>query len=292
MNTTQKLFSAGLLAISINLALAPMSYANTSDWNPISSERLIKLPTNVMERAINHDFLQSPLANKLQAADTRLTVTQTDLAGLKQSISQSEGEDKIELRHQFLEQKSSYIDQMEQRQTLRRNELQTRLALYRGLMRDMKKDKRRAKDPVSADLVAQQHAARTRMESMANKVDESLFEMVSEEQSKYATEYGNNLQKIKELQMAIREHEMHRGMEDGIEGMTREAYIQNLMNNAEADMALLGQEDEMLGYMARLIAMDAQALQIEVTYGALDDEAYGEKVVAAKPANMVDFFIN
>lgn len=291
MLNTKKILSVGLLALSVNMAFAPITQA-ANDWNPISSERLIKLPTNIMERAINHDFKQSPLAGKLEAVDTRLGTVQSDMANLKQSISESEGEQKVELRHQFLEQKSAYIDQMEARQNLRREELQTRVSLYRGLMRDMQKDKRRAQDPVSAELVMQQKAARSRMESMASKVDESLFEMASQEQSKYGQEYGHNMQKIKELQLAIQEHEMHRGMNGGDEDMTRESYIRGLMADAEADLSLLNQEDEMLGYMARLVSMDAQALQIEVTYGSLDAEGYEAEVAAAKPANMVDLFIN
>jgi hypothetical protein len=291
MGTYKKLLTAGVLALSVNFSFVPMSHAS-NDWNPISSERLIKLPTNVMERAINHDFNQSHLASKLQSADSQLNVTQMDLAQLQGAIAQAQGEEKVELRHQYLEQKSSYIDQMEVRQTLRRDELKTRLNVYQGLLKNLQKDKRRAQDPVSLELIEQQDAARKRMESIASQVDDSLFDVASQEQSKYAKEYDQNLQKMKKLQLAIQQHEMSRDLGNGDGEMTRESYIRSLMADAEADLALLNQEDEMLGYMARLVAMDAQALQIEITYGSMDSDAYTSEVAATKPANMVDFFIN
>jgi hypothetical protein len=284
------MFKASVMAISISCAFVPSVFASNSDWQPISSERLIKLPTNVMERALEHDFQNSLLASKIKDVDTRLGITQGDMTNIKQSIKQAEGEQKVELRHQFLEQKSSYIDHMEARQGLRRDELKTRMSIYQGLLGDMKKDQRRAQDPVSAEVREKQRAARARMENVAEKVDSSLFEMAAEEQSQYAQEYGNNLQKIKQLQLAIRQHSMHRNVNDGAEQLTREAYIRQLLSDAEADLALLNQEDEMLSYMARLVAMDAQSLQIELTYGSLGGGSENQQIAATKPANMVDFF--
>ena len=126
---------------------------------------------------------------------------------------------------------------------------------------------------------------------MAEQVDETLFEMALEPQSNYAEEYDSNLQKIKQLQVAIRQHAIHRNQFDADEQLTRESYIRELLADAEADLALLNQEDEMLGYMSRLVAMDAQALQIELTYGSIDGADKYTEVAAAKPANMVDFFM-
>jgi len=280
------------LAFSIGAVFVPTVNASNTDWQPISSERLIKLPANVVERALEHDFRKSHLAIKIKEVDTRLGITQSDMANLQQSIKQAEDDAKVELRHQFLEQKSSYIDQMEAKHGLRRSELKTRSSIFRGLLAKMQEDRQRAQDPVSNALRQKQGAARERMQSTIASVDESLFELASQEQSQYAQEYGSNLQKIKQLQLSIRQHTLHRSQHDEGESLTREAYIRQLLSDSEADLALLNQEDEMLGYMARLVAMDAQALQIELTYGGMDMDYISPEIASTKPVNMVDFFTN
>lgn len=279
----------------LSLSALMLSLATTSvmaaDWQPISSERLIKLPANIMERALEHDFQSSALASKIKHVDQRLEANQTDLATLQQAIKQVQGDEQVELRHQFLEQKSAYIDEMETRQTFRRDELKTRISVYQNLLNELQADARRAQEPVSNAVREQQKAARQRMESMAGRVDETLFEMALAPQSNYAQEYDANFQKIKQLQLAISQHALSRNQFDADEQLTRESYIRELLANAEADFSLLNQEDEMLGYMARLVAMDAQALQIELTYGGMDGADKQANIAAAKPANMVDFFV-
>jgi len=291
MKTLKPLFAASLLSLSMGVLTVPNVMAANTDWQPISSERLIKLPTNVMERALEHDFQNSALASKLKNVDERLGATQTDMASLQQAIKTALGDEQVELRHQFLEQKSSYIDEMESRQTLRRDELKTRMSVYQNLLGGLQSDARSAQDPVSKAVRQKQQAARQRMESITEQVDETLFEMALEPQSQYAQEYDANFQKIKQLQLAIRQHTLHRNQYDTDEQLTREAYIQELLANAEGDLALLNQEDEMLGYMARLVAMDAQSLQIELTYGSIDGADKYAEIAAAKPANMVEFFM-
>ena len=279
-----------ITGLATGVALMPSAYAASTDWKPMSAEKLIKMHTNVMQRALEHDFSRSPLASELQSVDSRLGDTQSDLANLKGAIAKAEGEQKVELRHQLLEQKSAYIDTMQERQALKENELGTRLELYRGLLADMQQDARRANDPVSNEVRKAQASARERMQSVMGQVDKSLFEMSSYEQSKYAQEYEQNLSKLKQLQQAIASHAMQRALYDGEEQLTRESFVRQLMADVEADLALLQQEDEMLGYMARLVAMDAEAFQIELTYGAMPETQ--QAAHASKPANMVGFFVN
>jgi hypothetical protein len=290
MKTSKTAFNRYILSSALLLAVKSFSVL-ANDWQPISSERLIKLPANVMERALEHDFQNSALASKIKHVDQRLLTNQTDLASLQSAIKQAQGDQLVELRHQFLEQKSTYIDQVAARQAFRRDELKTRIEVYQNLLGELQADARRAQEPVSNAVREQQNAARLRMQTVAARVDESLFETALEPQSRYAREYDANLQKIKQLQLAIGQHALNRNHFDAEEQLTRESFIRELLANAEADLALISQEDEMLGYMARLVAMDAHALQIELTYGSLDGADQSESIAAAKPANMVDFFI-
>ena len=66
-------------------------------------------------------------------------------------------------------------------------------------------------------------------------------------ESKYAEQYGDNLARISELQAAINAHPANQAPIVGGETVTRETFVRHLISQAEAGLALLDQEEEMLG---------------------------------------------
>ena len=133
-------------------------------------------------------------------------------------------------------------------------------------------------------------AARQRMQRVTGKVDEMFYPAIGGETSRYNQEYAQNVNQIKALQRAIRSHTAHESaIIDGTE-VSREDFIRDLLTQAEAEHALIDQESEMLGFMARLVALDAQALQMQIAYG--EEFEAGGILETGKPASMVDLFIN
>ena len=238
-------------------------------WNPVSSEKLIRLPGNYLERAMERSFATSPLGTELGRINDRLHGQAGTLRELQSAIRETD-EPGVDLQHQFLEAKSQYLDAMEAQQGLRRSALEKRLDVYRDAAERLRRNARAARDPVARELVERQQAARARMEANAQRVDETLALIARDDEGGYAEDYQRNLVEIERLKAAIDEHEMQQGPRVDGETVTREAYLRHLIVLAEAELGLLVQEEAILGYMARLVALDARALETEITLSVAD----------------------
>ena len=243
-------------------------------WNPVSSEKLIRLPGNFLEKAMDRSFAASPLGTELGRVNDRLHGQAATLRELRDAVRATD-DPNVELQHQFLEAKSQYLDAMEVQQGLRRNALEKRLSVYRDAAERLRRDARAARDPVARELVDRQQAARARMEASARRVDETLALIARQDDGGYAEDYQRNLAEIERLKAAIDEHEMQRGPRVDGETVTREAYLRHLIVLAEAELGLLVQEETILGYMARLVALDARALETEITLNVADASGSG-----------------
>ena len=280
---TKVMISTGLLTLAANI------YA-TADWQPMPGEQLIKLPAPIMAKAIDRDFLASPLAAELDNSQENVASIQKGLGDIQTEIKSSTGDDKVELQHQFLEQKSAYLDEMEHRQELKIEAVSTRIEIYNQVLDELKHDRRSATDPVSREVREAQLHARERMQRVTDKVDEMFYPDLGGETSKYNQEYAHNLDKLQSLQRAIQTHDANRAMTIDGDEISREDFVRKLLGDAEAEQALIEQENEMLSYMARLVALDAQALQMAIAYG--DDADVNAQIDTGRPATMVDYFIN
>ena len=108
--------------------------------------------------------------------------------------------------------------------------------------------------------------------------------------SKYQREYGDNLAKVKQLKLAIQQHSANENPVLDGQSLNREQYIRYLLTHVDSELALLDQERLMLGYMAKLVALDAQALEHEIAYVAPNSEAMAIKE-QMRIANTTNMFI-
>ena len=279
------MFLVGTMTVSV-----PSWAAVENDgWNPVVSERLIKLPANYLKKAVDHDFSKSALAAAI--ADNReLTKLKTlTLRDLQSAIEGAEGELRIELRHQFLAEKRAYLELVARTQDLRRRQADTKIKLY-GRMLDKLGAKTAAMTPQRAALVEKQKAAQKRFQSSIGAVDMKLFGKAAMTQSKYSQEYAKNVASIERLVAAIESHPMNRRAEIDGQAVSKQDYLRQIITKAEADVALLDQEETVLGYMAKLIALDAMALSDAVV---ADELAPGAAPVAqgASVNAAIDIFV-
>lgn len=281
-----------LIGIAFCMA-STTALSQTSEWNPIASEKLIQLPAGYIDRYVEQDFRQSSLAKHISSADHTMTNDLDRIRALKQQINTATAEKTTDLRHQLLMAKSDYLDTLEQKQKLDRIALEKKSKLYQGVLQDILKDQRRSKDPVTAELISNQNAARKRMEHSISVVDEILSSQPDIQRSEYSKQYGENLTKIAELKSAIASHVANAA--PSIEGkdVSREEFVRYLLANVESERALLDQEQLMMGYMARLVALDAHALEQQVALGLDGDiHANSEDADSKKLADATDLFID
>jgi len=280
------------LGVSLVAAAAITNSAHAAQrgnpsWTPQSSERLVKLPTNYLKKSLDHDFKQSELGAALQGADENIGLKAKTLRDLKEAVGTSNGEVRGELRHQFLGEKRDYINLMSERNELKRRHLQTKKRVFESML-DRVADQKNV-PPAQQELIERQDAALQRFESSFDRVDMQLFKNGMAADSKYGEKHHENVSAIEKLMARIQGHKMNARPEDDGRPLTHEEELRHMAADVQAELALLEQEESILGYMAKLVALDAMALAEE----SLDAELSDSDMPGAKgPAGAVSFFID
>ena len=179
---------------------------------------------------------------------------------------------------------------MGEQQELRKKTVATKIRLYERLLAKLER-RQAGTTPARADLIAKQDAARARFEQTVAAVDMKMFGSAALAESKYTRDYAKNMAAIESLVQAIKEHPMNHDPEIDGKTVTKEDYLRQLIAENQADLSIVEQEESILGYMAKLVALDAMALSedladdADLAEGILDDD--GEVSISSS----VDFFI-
>ena len=281
-------FATVIGAVLVSLPVMPLS-ASEPGWRPVASERLVKLPAAYLKKAIDKDFagsaLGAALAKNRESGDLK-AATLDDLARAQDS---ADGELRLDLRHQLLGEKQSFIRIMGERQRLERKRTKARLRLLQSLI--VKIDQGDQTRSHGADKIrASQAEARQRFESSLATVDDTLFASGMASDSRYAQAHARNVAAIEQLRRAISAHPMNRASDPALQDMTKREYLEHMVIEAEAGLAVLDQEEQVLGYMAKLVALDAMAFADELE-GADQTVASAGDAKAPILSSAVQFFI-
>ena len=137
-------------------------------WKPNLSEKILLLPPQHLEQAIDQDFSKSLLAQDLIDVDNQLNQQVGEIQKLQEAEGQYIGEESIEIRHQILEGKKSYVELMGDQLDLKRAKLSTKLNYLKRLMRKVKRDGARLADTSGLRELQEQAVSR------ANSIDSAL----------------------------------------------------------------------------------------------------------------------
>ena len=284
-------FAAVLLATAAVMPVAP-TYAATGaeqpTWRPAVSEKLVKLPNTYLKKALDRDFSDSPLAGAIRSMDSEIKLKMQTLADLQSATDQAEGEVLTELRHQFLAQKQEYLDLMKNRQNLRTKHFKTRIKVYQRLLKKMSRE-HSGQSSDKAKLVERQTEARTRFEQSAEAIDMKMFASTIAPESRYSKEYAKNLSAADALLQAISSHPMSAQQSSAGPSVSKPDYVRELLASTEAELSLINQEGEIVGYMAKLVALDAMALAEQI---AENDPDLIEPDKPVGVSSAVDLFIH
>jgi predicted HTH domain antitoxin len=258
---------------ALALVLGPMVFGPASalaktppsdpSWRPEVSERLVKLPASYLKKSLDRDFAKSGLGLAIEGLDDEIGFKSRTLADLDGAIGKADGAVRTELRHQFLAEKRAYLELVSRKHALRRKHVASKKRVLEGLMRRIRRDNTEM-TPVREKLIESQQAARQRFEATVSAVDIKLLATSAAPESRYSREYGKNLTAMETLIRAIDDHPMN--AQPVIDGQTvsKGDYIRQLIADTDAEIALIQQEETILGYMAKLIALDATTLSEQV----------------------------
>ena len=271
------LFLIGVLGI---LVLPGPASAET--WTPRITDRLLKLPGNYLEKAVDKDFSNSPLAAELAKAQEKISLKKGSLEDLQSAIEIADNDASRELEFQFLAEKKRYLKLMREQQEIRKRRATTKVRFYERILRNMYA-KQAGETPAQTSLLDKQRSARERFEGSFRSVDTKLFKSSMTVGSKYSQEYARNMAAVESLVQAIDAHPMNKAPEMHGRPVTQEDYLRQLIGENEAEIALVDQERAILGYMAKLVSLDALALSEDVGGDTIvaDASAEAERAVAA-----------
>jgi hypothetical protein len=276
------------MAAETDVARPDVMIASAPTWSPQSSERLVKLPPRYLKKSLDRDFADSALGTALKQNASKIGHKGNTLADLQTSIERADGELRLELRHQFLAEKRAYLDLMASQIDFNRQQAKTRLKLFERMLDDLAR-KNAADTPATRELIAKQTLARERLQSSLAQVDLKVFETATVPESRYAVKYGQNVQAIEQLLARVSTHGMNQSLTAEGTEMTKAEFIRHMAVEAEAELALADQDDTILGYMAKLVALDAMALSEEAIDAELADSPLPGN---AGPAMAVNFFLS
>ncbi|WP_052379826.1 MULTISPECIES: hypothetical protein [unclassified Pseudoalteromonas] len=258
-------------------------------WQPVASDKLIRLPVNIIEKRVEQDFNMSPMASRVSNIEKEMLNTVNKMKVLGEQLSNAQDEDLIEQRHALLQQKSHYLDLLQESQNLRQRALVTKQDLYLNILDKMTAQNQSNSSSLGYQLRQSQKAARVRMEKMITRVDQHLVNGGYDEASPYATEYATNLDKINQLKNKISQHSANKSPTlNGVE-VTSQEYLRQLLIDVSSEQSLLDQESLLLSYMARLVALDANEMEYQMSYGADEMEVNRQEITS--PSSVADLFL-
>lgn len=257
-------YKKGLVLGSV-ICMSSAQYAVASDWQPIVSDKLLKLPANVISQRIESDFSASPLVTELNRIEQSLTQSAQQIKQLQQLHSQANEQDSLALSIDIVDKKSLYVSLLKQSHELRSTLLTQRQASYENVLQALNAKKEK-QNSVSTHQVQQARlAAKTRASKSQQKVQLLLsqYEQQAKQPQEY-THYQQNLEKIAQLKQAFNDHVMNSRPEvSGVEVSDQE-YVRELLVRLSTERELLEQENTMLSYMTKLVALDAQNLTTQL----------------------------
>ena len=262
--------------------------AQSENWQPVSAESLVELPANLIEKRIQQDFSLSPMANELLNLEQDLAGMSSQIQAVQTLIQTAGNAPMIDERVDLVKLKSSFLDLLQNSQTLRQQQLESKIEVYQNVLDKLYQQHNQAQRSETFELSLSQEKAKARMQMMMDRVDETILQSSLDEQSPYAKEFASNLNKIKQLKDAIASHQANLSATvDGVQVSTQE-YIRQLLMQSSSERSLLDQESLMLSYMAKVVALDAQSLEFEIS----EMQALaGEVKVSTTPANAVALFL-
>jgi hypothetical protein len=207
---------------------------------------------------------------------------------LQKSVDSLEGKAAQDQNFELLQYKSEYLDLLQESHRLNQTALSTKQNLYKNVLDKMRIQSGKVADSDAYQIKQAQLSARKRMEKVVAQVDQSLLHTGIEEVSEYSNEYTKNLDQIEKLKMAISRHQANKSPQLNGVDISSEEYLRQLLMDVSTEQSLLDQESLMLSYMAKLVALDAQALEYDVAYSKSEES--GETLEVSKPSNVTSLF--
>ena len=131
LTSPKKLLSAVIISTTLLSPVVSMATAaSDADWQPVASEKLIRMPAKYMDVSIERHYQKSSLATGINALDTQIQMEVARMNESHSAVEEADVEQAVALRHQFLIAKSNYLELMHEKHQLSERALTKKAKLY------------------------------------------------------------------------------------------------------------------------------------------------------------------
>ena len=287
MNLKIKKYFLLLIIFFSNVILSKVVFALTDEgqWKPQIVEKMYILPPKQLNRVLENDFKSSSLAAILNNKDKKIKNRHLKITNLNEAVLGFEGEEKIELQHQLIVEKRDYIKDMHQMLKMKKKELETRKLFFKNIEKKLKIKK--SLNVHNSTIMNKRDEILKKSSKLDNKIlDDVLFS--SSKKSKYSQAYAKNKIAIASLRDAIKKHPMSNFNAKSVTSNNTNS-IDNYIENIENEVAIIELKEELLNYMAKLVALDAMQLAENISENNEDES---NSINYNDPNDALEFFIN
>jgi len=285
-NSNIKLF---LIILSVSFYSAnSLAQRNVNGWKPQIVEKMYVLPPKHLNKVLNNDFNKSLLAINLQNTDNKIKNRIEKISELNSLLPGSSKEEGLEIQHQIIINKRDYIKDMNDLLIMKKEKLNTKKIFFEKIKKKFKGNS--LKNKTTSNFLNNKSSAIQRSQKLDFKILENTSYNLSK-RSKYFKQYQINKDAVKKLKLAIEKHPMSSKNTLYKDPSNKVEAINNYVHEIDTEIAVLEMKEQMINYMAKIVALDAMSLAEKV---AFDDEN-NNKVVPTNfndPVNVISVFTN
>ena len=279
-----------ILIIITGFFYSVASFANNSlgEWKPQIVEKMYLLPPKHLNKVLNNDFNKSILALNLQTADNKIKDRIEKISELNSMLKGASKNEALEIKHQIIINKRDYIKDMSNLLTMKRQKLDTKKSFFQKIQKNIRNTSLNRK--INSEFLNNKNNALKRAESIDFKILDSTSHSLSKT-SKYFKQYQINKNAVKKLKLAIEKHPMSNKNILSKDPKNKMEAVKNYVHNIDTKISVLEMKEEMINYMAKIVALDAMSLAEEVAFDAQNQN----EIVSTNyndPVNVISVFTN
>ena len=278
-----------LIILSVSFYSAnSIAQSNVNGWKPQIVEKMYVLPPKHLNKVLNNDFNKSLLAINLQNTDNKIKNRIEKISELNSLLPGSSKEEGLEIQHQIIINKRDYIKDMNDLLIMKKEKLNTKKIFFKKIKKKFKGNS--LKNKTTSNFLNNKSTAIQRSQKLDFKILENTSYNLSK-RSKYFKQYQINKDAVKKLKLAIEKHPMSNKNILYKDPLNKVEAINNYVHEIDTEIAVLEMKEQMINYMAKIVALDAMSLAEKV---AFDDEN-NNKVVPTNfndPVNVISVFTN
>lgn len=255
-------------------------------WQPQIVEKMYVLPPKHLNKVLNNDFNSSSLALNLQSTDSNIKSKIKKINDLKKMLPGLSSEETMEINHQIIVNKRDYIKDMNNLLKMKKQKLNTKKIFFKKIETKLKNKK--ITNKVNSKFFENKKIAMKRSQEIDFKVLEDTSNDFSSK-SKYFEQYQINKDAVKKLQLAIEKHPMNKHSILSKNPQNKLEAINNFVHSIDSEIAVLDMKEQMISYMAKIVALDAMSLAESVTQIA-DNQNQNKIINYNDPINAISFF--